>query len=260
MKNVRRRILFFVLVCLLLITVSAKAVSRRTPKKYTAKELIAKIIASEKKMHDVELHFDDILVGRGNHIYRSFGWGYQDGKKYCAGKVFDLGLPERNIPPWENTERKTFDGEKFCSMSDKTNFPDGQVFKKGLCGRIGPDLDIFGNLYPNRLLGYELVKKHPVNRTNVTLGELLSTARRVSLRPKAEKVDGHSCLVVEAIGAKHVTVVGTVSGTKYEDSTLDIRVWIDTQRDFRPLRIETYIGDQDPIHAMGKVGRWQGPG
>jgi len=256
MRKAKRTILIAMLFCLIPALARAQVESQRTPKKYTAQELIAKIIASEKKIHDVELHFDDILVGRGNHVYRSLDWGYQGGKKYSAGKVFNLGVPERNIPAWKNTERKAFDGEKFCSMSDKTNFRNGQVLKKGLVGAVGPDRDIFGNLYPTRLLGYELVKKRPVSRTTVTLGDLLSTARKVSVKPELENIDGHLCTVVEAIGVKDVAEISSGSGVRYEDCTWEVRTWIDTGRDFRPLRIERYYGDKGPLSVGGR-NRWQ---
>jgi hypothetical protein len=226
------------------------------PKKYTTNDLVAEIIASEKRIRSVELHFDDIVV-KDNRVYSSLDWGYEGGKQYYAGKLFPPAVPERNIPAWQKEKKGVFDGEKFYSLGEKTNFWNGQVIKKGWAGSIGPDRDIFGFFKPTRLLGYEIVKKRPVNRTTVTLGELLRSAQQVSLRVDLEEIDGHLCIVAEAIGAKHVTWVGNASGVRYEDCTKDVRVWIDTQRDFRPLRIETYTGDQDPLQAMGRIDQWQ---
>lgn len=227
-------------------------------KRYSAEELIAEIIASERRIHDVELHFDDILVGRGNHVYRSLDWGYEGGKMYLAGIVSTRSVPERNIPAHESKKISAWDGRKRHRLSEEFSFRDGRAFSAGWWGSIGPEIDdSFDHLFPTRLLGYDLVSKCSID--SVTLGGLLSTARRVSLRPKVEKIDGHLCTVVEAIGARYINRMSGASGTKYYDATMDVRVRIDTQRDFRPLRIETYYGDKGPLHVFGRIRRWQGP-
>ena len=201
---------------------------------YSAEELIAKIIASERRIHDVELHFDNILVGRGNHIHRSYDWGYQGGKKYVAGKYFALAVPERNIPAWERETRRAFDGQRFYLFQERVNFRDGQAIKDGWGGNTGLDRGSLC-LSPTSLLGYELSKDCR------TFGELLRDTRQVSLAPRQSVIDGHRCSIVEAIG---------ITYSKHRKFEYDVRAWIDTKRDFRPLKIEMY-------RSIGGKNRWK---
>lgn len=239
----------------LLITITSTTFAKDMVKN-TAKELIQKIIESEKKIHDFELHCESIMV-KSNHVDIILDFGLNGDKLYIAGKRFAIGEPERNFPAYETEFKSSFDGKKFFSMDERISFSNGQVIRKGLAGGISTDL-YFVYLNPRHLLGWEIVKKHH-NYLTVTLGELLDTSEKVSLRPKLEDVDGHLCAVLEAVGAKTTEKVGNVSGDWHENATYDVRVWIDTERDFRPLRIETYYGYQGPMsiqQAISRQKRW----
>jgi hypothetical protein len=241
MKSVSRRILFVMLVSLLLIPVDAQAVSQSAPKKYTAKELIAKIIESEKKIHDVELHFERINA-KDKRVLSSLDWGYERGKEYCAGILFASPEPARNIPAWDKKIRYVFDGERLYSLQEKVSFRNGQVLKEGWLGGIRPfSWSYFKRLQPTYWLGYMLFPGR------CTLGEILRDAPSVTVRENPQVIEGHSCSVIEAVGII------------YGHLTADLRVWVDMKRDFRPLKFEKYksLGGGNRwkvlIHSMDKI-------
>jgi hypothetical protein len=77
----------WMLVCLLSISASAQAKSGPTPKKYSSRELIEKIVDSEREIHDVQaelLHFEP----ETNMPLLYFQWGYEGGKEFIAGIGF----------------------------------------------------------------------------------------------------------------------------------------------------------------------------
>jgi len=244
-------------ICAGLVSVCSARTARRTAKRYSAKQLIAKIIASEKKIHDVELHYDDIIM-KDSFILSSFDWGCEGDKEYLEGKIFSRANPEQNRPAYEKKRRCAFDGEKCYLLNERVSWRNGQIRKQGLGGRIDSSKMDYITIWPKptRFLGYGIVKSRPTHRSTMTLGELLRTARKVSVKPELENIDGHLCTVVEAIGVKDVAKISSGAGVRYEDCTWEVRAWIDTGRDFRPLRIEKYYGDKGPLSVGGR-NRWQ---
>ncbi len=100
-------------------------------------------------------------------------------------------------------------------------------------GRICPfKWDHFIVPRPTTILG------HDISKGRRSFGEILRGAPIVSVREKLGVIDGPSCRVLEAIGVVD------------RRRTFDVRVWIDTERDFRPLRIERY-------HSIRGKNRWR---
>jgi hypothetical protein len=61
------------------------------------------------------------------------------------------------------------------------------------------------------------------------LGEILSQSAQVTIRSDREVIGGQSCYVIEALETD-----------KYPGITYNTRAWIDPQRGFRPVKVETY--------------------
>ncbi len=208
-------------VCLFTGLVFAKSTSNSP-----ADELIQKIMESERRIHDVELHYDYLIMKDGR-VRSSFDWGYEGGKEYYAGEVFQRALPNMDVLAHTVKTKVAFDGEKIRRFEHSEL---GDYSKGRICpykpGHFSPFLR------PNDFLGHRIVLGLR------TFGEILRDAPRVSVRPELEVIDGHPCQVLEVIG-----LVDRVLN-------FDVRVWIDTERDFRPLRIEKY-------HGIGGQNRWQ---
>jgi hypothetical protein len=247
MQNSKRTIESTIMLCMGLMLICLPAVSilhaeiptrsaRSKPKStgraklYSARELIAKIIESEKKIQSVELHFDSL---KGNRVAKRLDWGYEGGKEYCVGTTFAAPEPTRNIPAWNEKIKRAFNGKMLYSLEEKVNFRNGQVIKKGWVGGIQPfDWSYFKLFQPTYFLGYMLF---PGRRT---LGEILRDVPNVRVREKPEVIDGHPCLVIEAVGIDD------------RQSINDLLIWIDTERDFRPLKFEKY-------KSIGQENRWK---
>jgi hypothetical protein len=195
-----------------------------------AKELVQKIIDSEKLIHDVELHYEYIL--KDGHILTSFDWGYEGGKEYYAGYEFQRTKKDDEMLAFE--KHVAFDGEKVRRWGEAIGYrSNDELFKGGFWGRVCPfNPDHFIYPRPTTLLGYDVAQGRR------SFGEILRDASQVSVRENPGEIDGHSCLVLETIG-----VVDRMF-------TLDVLAWIDTQRDYRPLRIEVY-------HSIPGTNRWQ---
>jgi len=189
---------------------------------YTASELIESIKISEGKIHDIQAHIvwwepdvDNMLV--------VYDWGYDSGKEFIEGYKWsgeDRDKPTAKI-------KYAFDGEAQRNFRYNT----GENFTTG--GIYGFTPDTFTvYMTPKALLGYSM-KQH----AQESFGEILSRAERIKVREKTERIDGHSCCVLEAVGIQD------------GDCLYDIRVWIDSQRDFRPLKIEKFYSPEDGYHS-----------
>jgi hypothetical protein len=189
-----------------------------------AANIIARIAASEAGIRDVEAHVQWYEVTP----YKPFGeydWGAAGEKEYMDG--------ERYSDDWEQPakQRIAYDGKVQWS----TELYEGQV---GLQGGIG-ELNAMAftvPMTPKALLGQSV--RQDVRKT---LAEVLREAGEVIVRPQTEAVDGRDCVVLEAFG------VGK------EDNPHNVLVWIDEQRDYRPLKIEIY-------RAPGRDDEWPGQG
>jgi hypothetical protein len=130
-------------------------------------------------------------------------------------------------------------GTKCYKLEDDISFPvregKASVKYKGKRGSIGPgDRSLtFSNWGPHELLGH-WVGEGFRGCKGKTLGKvLLRHIDKVRIRRVPEDVNGHRCVVMEVLGV-----------SKYAPKRLDVpdelRFWIDTERDFRPLKITTY--------------------
>jgi len=198
----------------------------------TAQDLIEKIAGSEKKIKTMEVHLDDPLTD-GSMV--SADWGYQDGKEYqwtvYEGYGVNLTTGKRMTTKLTERCKQAFDGEKKYGLSHLSLplQPDqygGSIRKANSAGG--------GVISPAVFLGYRVIMGVP------TLSEALRSDVKIIVREKPETIDGHRCVVIEAIGSR-----GTEPHT-----TRNLRVWIDPQRDFRPLRIERY-------RSVGGNNRWK---
>jgi len=234
MWSAKQTALIAMLICAGLVPVCSARTARRTAKRYSAKELIAKIIESERRIHDVELHYDYIIMKDG-FICSSFDWGYEGGKEYYAGQIFARANREWDVPAHEKEKKVTFDGEKFYILEENLVSRGGQMERRGYKGLIGPlkPGQWFAIPRPTTILGYDMSRGR-----RRSFGEILRGAPKALVRRRPEVIDGHPCRVLEAIGVVDRKLI------------FDVRAWIDTERDFRPLRIEKY-------HSIGGRNRWQ---
>jgi hypothetical protein len=225
------------------------AASPEKSKTWTARELIEKITESERKIRNWEVHAEyEYQALNGYKVV--YDMGYDQGKKYeqgtyfySAGKANILNAPPGAEPvcePAYTSEFKhVFDGTKCYKLEDDISFPvregKASVKYKGKRGSIGPgDRSLtFSNWGPHELLGH-WVGEGFRGCKGKTLGKvLLRHIDKVRIRRVPEDVNGHRCVVMEVLGV-----------SKYAPKRLDVpdelRFWIDTERDFRPLKITTY--------------------
>jgi len=127
-----------------------------------------------------------------------------------------------------------FDGVKtdFLEFYPRIENSDIVQFREGhVGGVISADLwEIDGYPCPAALLGQTLK-----SRARYTLAEALREAREVTLRAEPEEVDGHKCHVLD------FDIMGRAVGAGgYFPTQRSASIWIDAERDYRPVRIETY--------------------
>jgi len=101
---------------------------------------------------------------------------------------------------------------------------------KGTQGWNDPSVKTWGyfdrNGSNNFLLGYI--------QTKARLDSILKNARRISVRPKPEMINGSRCYVVQA-------------QTRYGD----FKVWLDSGHGFHPAKIQVFVGVGDDIGDPG---------
>lgn len=146
-------------------------------------------------------------------------WGYSGGREYLAGTERSIDREASRITSYHF--RHAFDGNLMYAYSSQNNRHNG---------RVG-DLDhiCFVARTPHTLIGYDL---HSSGRRSVA--EILRRAEGVSVRAATESVNGRRCFVIEAIGIEDI-----------EGLSVDARLWVDAERDYRPLRIEKYRNELD---------------
>ncbi|MCP4449907.1 MAG: hypothetical protein GY809_00480 [Planctomycetes bacterium] len=180
----------------------------------SAQDLIEKIIASERRIEDIQLHMSCTLplpLQAGTN-FREIDWGSDQGKEF-----FKTTWTRRDKDGQPLAEKQqtwtTFDGDTLRTLE----ITPGWSFSKGL---ISPsDGTVFrGIMSFNILLGRD-------NWLPLSFGEGLALAKSVTVRDRVEQVDGHPCYVLEAIPSGH---------------SPQIRAWVDFQRDHRVLRLEHY--------------------
>jgi beta-lactamase regulating signal transducer with metallopeptidase domain len=226
-----------------------------TTRTWTARELIEKIIESEKKIRSWEVRAE-YTAYTGFRVVRDMGYEGRTGRKYDEGTEFSPARREKAPPPYRNNPeygpdglaesvaytseyRSVFDGTRYYRLADDICFPfrEGKWLveytgKEGSV-RCGSRSVTGGSLCPHDLLG-NWVNGLFRGREDDTLGEvLLRHIRHVRVREVPENINGHLCTVMEVLGIRDYVPEGI-------SAVDDLHIWIDTERDFRPLRIETH--------------------
>lgn len=185
------------------------------PSAMPAEALLARIIAREEQLRDVQAHvkwyeFDD----DGEQLMYDYDWGYNQGREFTNGnwRAYD------RQPPIVVEMIHAFDGEKLYNFTHDESAP----FATG--GVYPLDPTIFNATFsPKALLGYSAK-----SNGHETFGAILSQARTLRCLAGRESINGNDCVMLEA---KQI---------KDGEMTYDVRAWIDTDRGCLPLKIEKY--------------------
>jgi hypothetical protein len=220
----------------------------------SARALIEKIIESEKKIRNWEVRVEYTHSNGYKQTYDD-GYDHEGGRKYQEGATHNPAHKSRpmgvftshssgkgmggmpvgepvGVPESTTTFKRVFDGEKCYKLEDSIATSQGKVINRGKEGAISASMN-FGTS-PATMLGWEEGSSILGGRQG-SLGEnLLCHLERIRIRQLPENIDGHLCTVIEVPGIPY-------AGAK-EDAIAshDLYIWIDTQRDFRPLKFESY--------------------
>jgi hypothetical protein len=202
-----------------------------------ALSLVERIIGEEALIRDICCHLEITNTGTGR-TYASIDWGSDGGREYYRGLKSDpisveylaesLAKDAAARPYWEVEVAAAFDGERMRIF--RKCYPwRGDHFGKepDMTGRVAPlEHGTFTALSFRMLTGQSIsgVKRLP-------LGRALQEAREVRVWRQMDKVEGHECRVLEALG-----FLGSASINDY-----GLRAWIDVGCGFRPRRLELYI-------------------
>jgi beta-lactamase regulating signal transducer with metallopeptidase domain len=187
----------------------------------SAQDLLDKIIASEEKIDNIQLHITCTLPMKTTTITHESEWGYDQGKEFFQTR-WNKTRNGSNAVLEEKQSQNTFDGNALWSLQ----ITPGWSFSKGSISAT--DSSVFsGKMSFNTLLGCDSLRP-------LCFGESLAQAESAVLRDQVERVDGHPCYVVEAMASDH------------SHKTL---AWVDFERDYRILKLERYTDQGDSLFA-----------
>ena len=196
------------------------AISSEEAIKFTARELIEKIIESENKIKDVQAEYLFFEPDTNRPLLYAH-WAYQPDKELIAGLKFERA--GSNLEYMISTKH-------IFSLAEQQRFYNYRnEIQKGIEQLlIRPaqlfDLDGFRvYMTPNSLLGFDISCG-----SRRTFGQSLQQALKVILKERTEEIDGHNCYFLEAFDITN------------PEFSYDVRAWIDINRDFRPLRIDIF--------------------
>ena len=202
----------------------------------SASEVLAKLLENENGIKDVQASFSGVIIER-NFLNYQYEWGYAGGKEFLRGAEYYTATEE----PTDNTVHRTtniattFDGERMYFWRHDLDHIAAGLPSRGAVRSL--DGSAFKDVVtPNVLMGFFAHEKG-----RLSCGEAISQAKSYSLNREMQTIDGHACYVVEALGVEYDPEVPTMGW--------DVKVWIDPQRGFRPLKIEKY-------HAIEGQNRW----
>jgi hypothetical protein len=186
-----------------------------------AQEILAHLIQSEKALQDIQAHVKTTIDGK---ISREFDWGYD------RGREFHDGCWNGNDQSGRIDQTYSFDGDKeYHYMSQNLG---SKQLKTGLVTSFDPaNFNLF--VTPKTLMGYSV---SPTRQES--LGQSLSRAAQLTVAQESCDLDGNRCCLLEALALPR---------SKY---VVNLRVWIDEQRDYRPLKIEVYINQETPWERL----------
>ncbi|MHC4097501.1 MAG: M56 family metallopeptidase, partial [Planctomycetota bacterium] len=183
----------------------------------SAQELVAKIIESERRIEDIQLHMTCTIPAK-NLVFYEYDWGYDSGKEFYAG-FRNSTKPGRNEISRTTQITRAFDGQNEWSLrvSSEDKQPSGAIFK--------PNFSNFRSMMTfNTLLGFD-AKEH----SRLSFGEAIAQAESISVSDNVEFIDGRPCYVIEAVNLETDASVNWA---------YDVRAWVDYQRDCRLLKFE----------------------
>jgi hypothetical protein len=168
-------------------------------------------------------------------IIKDFEWGYEKGKEFIDGVKYQAKTRDTS----RSEIKYSFDGQSQFHFRHTSGADDSR-------GRIGSyDPQVWnGNMTPAILLGYGLNWWG-----KQSLADFLSTADELKVSNTKTEIDGQACVLIEAIGLSYKSPKGNTF-------SYDVKAWIDTERDFRPLKIEKYEHAEVDRTNPGQ-GRWE---
>ena len=235
--------LCWTLVCMLLIPLGcapvgdkAKVIEDKSNADLISAEL-AKISDNAKLVSTVEAVFVVTWVYELNHndtvgmtsyegTYR-----FEDGKAVFEGDSYAM-TDDRKPTSWWS--KKAFDGEIY-----RTLMRDGDTDR--LSGTIQREVgtSIAADLSPHALLGRSVITEG-----SYTLPEVIEILDDVAVVKRDREIDGHWC--VQVAGKAPVGIIGS-----QESLRLPVKLWLDPDRQYRPLRIEQYRDDKaEKLHSV----------
>lgn len=184
-------------------------------------EVVDLLVESEEQLHDISAKVSSYNLPTNSPI-SDVNWGYKEKKEFLDCADYESGEVLANV-------YYAFDGKVLRVLRQNKNDP--RPYRGGIASF---DPAIFNScLTPNTLLGYSI--KHDGHET---LGEVLSKAENVAVRPGIEKINESNCYVIE------------VQGIVIHELSYDLLVWIDPERNYRPCKIEKF-------RDFGKTKKWQ---
>ena len=191
--------------------------------------LISKIAENEQNIQNIALHLN-CTIGNDDWLFYEYDWGYDSGKEFYSGTSYSK---DRLGQTSSTSETNTYDGNLYYSYDER---PDGKDIY--LSGSIQTYNFSFGVYYLfNTLLGYNSTER-------MTLSDIMTAANQVTVKDKPEYIDAHPCHVVDL-----VKTYTSEPGNKI----YNLRIWIDPERDYRPLKLEKYNDDNDPDHYIKQL-------
>ena len=196
-----------------------------------ADDVVKQIEYNERLIQDVQCKLNWFETESG-FVIRECEWGYKNGKEYVSGTEY---VRDENGKPTPLTRQYGFDGKVTRSYMYVPFSGDS----KG--GIYGYDPRIFSIVpSPKTLLGYTLSQDGLY-----TLSELLSDEYVKEKNVGIDNYNGTECIVLEAMSFQTNT------------SIYDVRIWIDPERNYRPLKIEAYQSPEDSSTAAALKGeKW----
>lgn len=186
----------------------------------SATDLVAKIIESERKIKDIQLHMTCTIPAQ-NRTFYEYDWGYDDTKEFLSGT--DNRKDSRTGAYRSVKVIRAFDGKRewLFRNDPKSSRPSGGITEPN------PNFSFSGGIMTfNTLLGFDAKEL-----SRLSLGQAIAQAESVSVKEQVEFIDGRPCYVIEAINLETDPSVHWA---------YDVRAWIDYQRAYRPLKFEKY--------------------
>ena len=192
-------------------------------------DVVSALIESERKIRDVQAHFSAVHLEKEFLSYE-YDWGNQGGKEFMRGREnYTQTMNPDDTKVYNRVDTETaFDGEKtYFWRHDLAHKELGRPSR----GAVSPlEGSVFKYvLTPNVLMGFSIHEKG-----RLSCGEAIAQADSYSVCDQLEIIDGHPCYVVEVRGVERDPEVS--------DLVWDARVWLDSERDLRPLKVESYYG------------------